>query len=139
LNFPKNIEKILKYHYAVDMDTQGIGKRVLEIRKQAGLTQTNFAKMLGISYTTISTTETGKTPLTEANLKLICLTFGINEQWLKEGTEPMKDLLSAVYPEEQKFLEAFRTLSPELKKMVVDHVFFLLKQEKALNAETPPH
>jgi hypothetical protein len=42
-----------------------------------------------------------------------------------------------VYPEEQQFLEAFRMLSPELKKMVVDHVFFLLNQEKALKAETP--
>jgi transcriptional regulator with XRE-family HTH domain len=103
-----------------------IGIRLRAARKKLGLTQSTFAEKIGVSDATVSTTESGKTPLTEANLRLICLTFGLNEEWLRHGTGEMFDAHS---PNEAELLECFRKLSSAGQRLVLEHLDLMLKTE----------
>ena len=72
---------------------QGIGNRIAILRKSLGdgkpLNQIQFAEKLGLSNGFISAIELGKAPLTEANIRLVCLTYNVNEEWLRYGTGKM--------------------------------------------------
>ena len=71
------------------MDT--IGKRINEVRKYFSLNQTQFAKELSVSPSFVSKVEKDKETLSDSLIKLICLTWGINENWLRDGTGNMLD------------------------------------------------
>jgi transcriptional regulator with XRE-family HTH domain len=64
-------------------------KEILErlkfIRFHSKMNQTEFAKVLKIVQNSYSQIETGKNALTDKNIALICLTFGVNEDWLRTG------------------------------------------------------
>ena len=66
------------------------GERVKELRKCLGLTLEKFGERLGVQKSAISKIERGDSGLTEANIKLICREFGINEEWLRTGAGEMR-------------------------------------------------
>lgn len=55
----------------------GIGNRVAELRKQEGLSQEEFAEIMGVSRQTISCWENGFYRPREACLQKMCLLFGV--------------------------------------------------------------
>lgn len=65
--------------------------RIKQIRKEAGLTQEKFAERLGLKRNTVATYETGKSKPMDNIVKSICREFGINEEWLLTGKEPMRN------------------------------------------------
>jgi transcriptional regulator with XRE-family HTH domain len=86
-----------------DMD-ETIANRVRELRNKLKLTQGELAQKLGLKYSAISMIERGKASLTEQNVRIICLTFGVNEVWLRSGLgeiftkdSPLKDELIAIF------------------------------------------
>jgi transcriptional regulator with XRE-family HTH domain len=107
-----------------------IGKRLRAARKRLGKTQAAFAHEIGLSDVTISTTESGKTPLTEANSKLICLYYGINDQWLLDGDGEMFTRPLQSTGEEALLLDMFCRLSPEMRAFILKKVRELLKEDK---------
>ncbi len=64
-------------------------ERVKTIRKELGLTQEEFAKQIGVSRSNIGNIEYGRVALTDRNITLICKTFNVNENWLRNGIEPI--------------------------------------------------
>lgn len=76
-----------------------IRERIKQIRKESKLTQEKFAEKIKISRANLTNIETGKTQITERNIKEICEKFNINEKWLKEGIGEMK------YETEEETLE----------------------------------
>lgn len=66
-----------------------IANRLKEIRTSHGLNQIEFSQRIGVTNAHISRIEKGITVPSEALMKLICKEFGVNEEWLKLGTEPM--------------------------------------------------
>lgn len=63
--------------------------RIKELRKYKGMTQSEFGKCIGVRGNTITTYENGTRTPSEAVLLSICRVFGVNEEWLRNGTEPM--------------------------------------------------
>jgi transcriptional regulator with XRE-family HTH domain len=59
--------------------------RLRAIRKALRLSQKHFAEQIGLNQNSLSMIEKNHTPVTEKNVKLICTTFNINEQWLRTG------------------------------------------------------
>ena len=53
------------------------------------MTQEQFAKELLISRSSLSVIEIGEVKVTERNILTICLTYGVNEEWLRDGVEPI--------------------------------------------------
>ena len=54
--------------------------RIKKIRKDAGLTQEQFAKRLGVKRNTVATYEMGRSTPIDAAITSICREFGVNEE-----------------------------------------------------------
>lgn len=59
--------------------------RIRTIRKNAGMTQQQFAERLGISRNTVATYETSSRIPIDAVIVSICREFGVREEWLRIG------------------------------------------------------
>lgn len=66
-----------------------MNQRIKELRKTLGLSGEQFGEPLGVTRTAISLLESGKNNLTDQMIKLICLTYNVNEKWLRYGQGDM--------------------------------------------------
>jgi transcriptional regulator with XRE-family HTH domain len=114
------------------------GERITLLRKKLELKQTEFSAELGLKNSTISAIELGKNPLTEANIRLIALTFDVRQEWLREGTGDMMDEEALLTGREKRLLELFRQLSPVAQGMVIEYAEKLRSDEAGLRGEAPP-
>lgn len=62
-----------------------INERFKEIRIKLGYSQKEYAKEIGISQSHMSGIENNKYNLSTSLIKLICIKFGINEEWFRDG------------------------------------------------------
>lgn len=66
--------------------------------------------------------ETGKRSVTDRTIKLICTEFGVSEDWLRTGKEPMLVEID----EEDKFSQAFAAASMEeddfIKALLIEYM-----------------
>jgi transcriptional regulator with XRE-family HTH domain len=107
-----------------------LGIRLKRIREEKGLNQREFAKEIGISQGMLSGIENGIEKFSERTRKIVCLRFGIENNWLLTGQGPMftppKPSPEAILgqgereltPEEQELLEIYDKLTPEIQKEV---------------------
>lgn len=103
--------------------------RIRLIRKTLSLNQGEFARRIGLTQTTLSMIEAGKTGLTEKNIRLICVTFNIDEDWLRTGEGEMFGPSS---PYEKELLRVFGKLTADTQEVILEMARLLLKkQEKA--------
>lgn len=64
--------------------------RVRQVRKEHGMSQTEFGKACGVSLSAVHKWETGQNEVSDAVILLICQRFGVNELWLRTGSGSMK-------------------------------------------------
>jgi transcriptional regulator with XRE-family HTH domain len=112
-----------------------ITERIITIRKTLNLKQRHFAQRLGIRQSTLSNIETGQNGVTNANIRLICVTFNINEVWLRSGAGPMFQNSAPGSPDETELLETFRQLLPPIKKVVMNLIRDLLEAQGETSAD----
>ena len=85
--------------------------------------------MLGIAQTSYCMIETGKNPLSDRYIKVICSLYSVNESWLRTGEGEM--FSSTPYTKE--FSEIFSRLLPETQSYLLHMAKELLRtQEKLL-------
>lgn len=92
--------------------------RVTYLRKSLNLTQEEFAKNLGLSRNYIWMIEKGERVPPDRTISDICRIYGIQEDWLRYGLEPMR----AEKSEEEQIAELVGSAlngSSRLKKAVV--------------------
>ena len=63
--------------------------RILELRKDLGLYQDQFASNLGLSRNFISLVEKGERNISDRTFADICRLYKVNEEWLRTGEGPM--------------------------------------------------
>ena len=63
--------------------------RIKEVRKSQGLSQTEFAKQMGLTRGVISNVEGGVVEPKDYVIELICKTFKVNRAWLETGEGEM--------------------------------------------------
>lgn len=78
-----------------------IGDRVRELRKSEHSTQKDFARRLLVSQSYLSGIENKNETPTNKLIKLICLEFGVSEQWLISG---QGDMYEPVYENDKSVL-----------------------------------
>lgn len=71
------------------MQDSAIADRFRQMRQALHLTQADVARVLGVTPVTISKIENGNTNPRPAAITLLCETYGVSEEWLKNGTGPM--------------------------------------------------
>jgi transcriptional regulator with XRE-family HTH domain len=101
-------------------------ERLKRIRKELKLNQTEFARLIGLRQTALSMIEVGTTPLTGKNVKLICATFGVNEQWFRTGAGEMFGPSRYV----KELLDIFERLSPDTQDFLMEMARNLLKSQE---------
>ena len=92
-----------------------MNKRLRELRKDIlNLTQKEFGDKIGLSATGLGEIEKGRNSFSERYIKLICQTFNINEEWLRNGEEP-------IFNEENEEKNIIDTLKKQgVKPMVLE-------------------
>jgi len=104
-------------------------ERIRAIRKALKLNQKEFAQRLGMKSTALSMIELGDNTLTEKNIKLICMTFSVDENWLRTG----KGEMFAASPYEKEFFNIYSGLLPETQKTLLKLAKDLLATQKKLS------
>lgn len=66
-----------------------MNKRLKLLRTELDLSQSDFSKKLSLGQSTYAALETGKSPIKDRHIKLICSTFNVNEEWLRNGDGDM--------------------------------------------------
>ena len=106
--------------------------RIRLLRKALGLKQGDFACRIGLAQNTMSMIEHGKTSLTEKNIKLICATFAVDEEWLRNGTGEM---FGSASPYEKELLSVFGKLTADTQEFILEMAQNLLKRQEKYNAK----
>jgi transcriptional regulator with XRE-family HTH domain len=73
------------------MNEAEIGKRIMGVRKAAGLSQQEFGDRIKISRTHVGSLEKNQRTINDRLINLICITFEVNEPWLRTGKGSMFD------------------------------------------------
>jgi transcriptional regulator with XRE-family HTH domain len=108
----------------------GILDRIRLVRKTLNLNQVEFAKRIGLTQTALSMIEVGETALTEKNIKLICTTFAVDENWLRTENGEM---FSTASPYEKELLTVFSKLKPDTQEFILEMAQNLLKRQEKQN------
>ena len=124
-----------------------INKRINLLRKHLGMIQQDFADKIGVKRVTISWMEKEGNTITRQNIKIICDTFNVNENWLLTGEGDMfrpaiepciMDKLKKelnLTPEEVDVVRTFVNLTPEQRKIAIEFVRdFASKFSDVINA-----
>lgn len=95
--------------------------RVKLIRQTMNMSQTEFAKKIGVSQQTLSALENESRPLSDRNIISLCSVFNVNENWLRTGDGEM---FPAPPDEDAELMEIMAQLtsdssSPEQKRFVI--------------------
>lgn len=109
-----------------------MNQRIKELRKTLGLSGEQFGEPLGVTRTAISLLESGKNNLTDQMIKLICLTYNVNEKWLRYGQgemfRPANELSideliaqNGISELEADILKAYFSLDKNLRKSALEH------------------
>jgi transcriptional regulator with XRE-family HTH domain len=118
------------------MNAKNIYERVYELRKSLNIKQGDFAKSLGLTNAAVSMIEKGKNPLTETNLRLICLTYGINEDWLRTGEGEMFDPVNND-PLIKEVVELMQKMDESDRIVVLNYVRWYVSQQQTLRGKSP--
>ena len=116
----------LPVSFTIEIARSRMKERIQAIRKILKLNQEEFAERLGMKRTTLSMIEVGENPLTEKNIRLICMTFNVNEKWLRTG----KGEMFAASPYEQEFFKIYNNLLSETQEALLRLAKDLLKIQK---------
>jgi len=82
---------------------------------------------MGLTQTHLSMIELEKSTLTEKNIKLICATFAVNEDWLRTGKGEM---FGSASPYEKELLDVFEKLTEDTQEFILDMARNLLKRQE---------
>lgn len=110
-----------------------INERIKYFRKEIKkMNQKQFAEILGVTQSGVSYMEQEGSTVADSSIKVICSVCGLNEEWLRNGLEPM-----AVQPEtfnldefarargasdlELKVVKAYFELDSDIRKTLIEH------------------
>jgi transcriptional regulator with XRE-family HTH domain len=114
-------------------NSAGISRRIGEIRKTLGLTQQKFAKDLKISRAFASALELNTRIIHERTVKMICFTYGVNENWLKTGKGEMFEKGRDFRLEQ--VISNFKKLDELLQDYVLKQISLALEYQEKLKKE----
>lgn len=109
-----------------------LNERIHTLRKSLKMSQTEFAETIGASQRSISWSEQPGNKVPDGTIKTICLAYNVNEDWLRNGTEPMymnpltfnlENFLQArgATATEIDIIKAYFELEPDIREQLINH------------------
>ena len=119
------------------------GERVRAVRKQLGLSQTEFAARMGMTQGYVTNIERNIREVNSRLAKLICDTYSVSETWLVSGEGDMfqdnEHLMLANLMKKHKLnsaeaalMEAFFKLTAIQREAAMIYLYGLIKQRKRM-------
>jgi transcriptional regulator with XRE-family HTH domain len=102
-----------------------VNERIREVRKTLKLSQSEFAKATFISTGYVAELECGHKRANDRILRLVSLTFGVSETWLKTGEGGM--FYKSPDEKLKRMISLFNELSPKFQDYVMVQVEALHK------------
>ena len=99
--------------------------RLLELRHALCLTQKEFGEKIHISKGYVTSLEKGRQPLNDRIIKLLSDTYGVNSEWLKNGTGTM--FFDQQKSQIDEIIYIFNQLNPDFQNFIVNQLKNLLK------------
>lgn len=110
-----------------------MNKRIKKLRREMDLTQEKFGARIGVKGNTVAQWESGRNDPPDSAIAFICKEFGVNEEWLRDGTGEMfrsspnttLDALAAEFHLDRAAyvaIEKFLKLSPELREGMIAYL-----------------
>jgi len=97
-----------------------INERIKVLREKLDISQSEFAKKIGITQPSLSDIEKGKTKnIDERTIKLICVEFNVNEEWLRNGIGEMFDTENELLT---LFTARLKTFDELDKKIILEYI-----------------
>lgn len=117
-----------------------MNNRIVQLRKGREWTQDKFAEEMGISKNYVSLIENGKKVPSDRLISDICQEFNVTEEWLRNGTLPMRPTnklstyLGQIDNGDDEFIKdlivAYMELDPNSKKALQVLTEKMYKQRK---------
>lgn len=101
--------------------------RIIQLRKSLNLNQSQFAQKIKMKQGSICDMEKQRCKITDRVINLICLTFNVNENWLRYGEGEMFNISNKKYDD---FFEIYKQLDPVLQN------FLNITAENLLDAQS---
>ena len=124
-----------------------INERIRYFRKSVlHINQRQFASDLGMAQTGVSGLEQDGATVTDRAIKSICMAYNVNEDWLRNGTEPMYIQAPTFSLDdfvrqrggtelELDIMKAYFELEPDIRAMLVQHFKERLTASRAESSE----
>jgi transcriptional regulator with XRE-family HTH domain len=109
---------VAEYDYAIN-------ERVTEIRKALGYSQQQFSEIIKLSRSCEAGIEIKRRKVNDRLVKMICLSYGVNEEWLKTGRGQMFD--ASKDPRLERIIRDFNKMPPLLQDYVMGYLDWLVK------------
>jgi transcriptional regulator with XRE-family HTH domain len=106
----------------------GKNQRILQVRKALGFSQQKFAEGMKLSKTYQGNMELGNQPVNDRIIKLISMTYGANEEWLKTGAGDMFDKIED--HKLRKIIELFKKLDDTGQDCVLEQLEVYIKYHR---------
>jgi transcriptional regulator with XRE-family HTH domain len=106
-------------------DGKQINHRIVEVRHALALSQVKFAEAIKLSYGYLAAIELGNRRVNDRLIKIISMTFGVNEDWLKTGQGEMFDKIEDFKLEQ--IISIFKKLAPSFQDYVLKQLDLLLE------------
>lgn len=105
--------------------------RIKKIRKALNLTQQEFADKIGVGRNNIAGYETGRRCPSDAAISLICKTFNVNEDWLRNGGSDDNMFINLTEDEELAMYTQLLLDSTDdaMAKIIKDFIIIYMKLE----------
>lgn len=109
-----------------------MNERIRLLREEKKLSRAAFGERIGVSGDVINNLERGRVEVKEHIIKLISAEYGVTEEWLRNGTEPMytepdsfslDEFATAHHATdlEKEIVKAYFRIDPDTRKKVLDH------------------
>ena len=110
-----------------------INERIKYFRKDVlGLNQRQLATALGLTQSGVSYMEQSGSNVSDGSIKSLCLAYGLNETWLRDGSGPMCTAEPTFSldqfvrdhhgtDQEIEIMKAYFELDPEIRRKVWEH------------------
>jgi transcriptional regulator with XRE-family HTH domain len=110
------------------MEVMTVNERIRRARQTLDMTQTDFSKAIYVSNGYTAEIENGHRAANDRIIRLICLTFGVNEQWLKTGKGEM--FQASPVERKERILSLFDRLNPRFQEYALTVIDQLIKLQK---------
>ena len=107
-----------------------IKDRIKELRNDLGLSQVKFAQGISVSKSYVTRIEIGDLEVNNRIIRLICITYNVSEQWLREGIGDM--FADQSRSTTNLALSYFEQLTPDFRDSVLRHMENMLLLQKKI-------